>query len=175
MSEQPTVIVVSGPQCVGKTAVAEAVAREVRLPLFCVDPLMLVLASPELMASPEQEGHVPAAGIELQSVLLEGQLSIGLGAILECVASEAVRQRWRSIAAAFRARYVGIECVCSDRSMHKARFDARPAFRVGSWTLTWPAVEHTLATYKPDGHAAVVVDAVHPLGENIRAVLQAIS
>ena len=170
------VIVVSGPPCVGKTAVAESLAREFGVPLVDFDPLAQVLARPELMVSPDQLRLVGPTVIELQSVLLERQLALGVGAILELSVDRAQRERWRAIAAHFDAPYFGIECVCSDRALHRQRFDARPEFRIGEWLLSWEFIEHTLDTYAPDEEAAVLLDSTNPLEENVataRAALRA--
>jgi predicted kinase len=163
------VILVSGPPCVGKTAVAESLAREFGVPLFDFDPLAQVLARPELMASPGQLSLVGPTGIELQSVLLERQLALGVGAILELTVDRALRERWKAIAARFDAPYFGIECVCSDRALHRQRFDARPEFRIGEWLLTWEFIERTLDTYAPDEEANILLDSTNPLEQNVAA------
>lgn len=168
------VVVVSGPPCVGKTAVAESLARELGVPLFDVDPLQQVLARPELMVSPDQLSRVGAAAIELQSVLLERQLALGVGAVLEHTADRALRERWRAIAARFDAPYFGIECMCSDRDLHRQRFGARPEFRIGEWLLTWEFIERTLDTYEPDEQAAILLDATIPLEQNVTAAIAAL-
>jgi predicted kinase len=163
------VIVVSGPPCVGKTALAESLAREFGIPLFSFDPLAQILARPELMVSPDQLSLVGAAATELQSVLLERQLALGVGAILEHTVDRALRERWRAIAGRFGARYFGIECVCSDRALHRQRFDARPEFRIGEWLLTWEFIERTLDTYAPDEEADILLDSTNPLEQNVAA------
>ncbi len=163
------VVVVSGPPCVGKTAVAESLASEFGVPLFSVDPLLQVLTRPELMASPDQFGLGDATAKELQTVLLERQLALGIGVILEHTVTRALRKRWRAIAARFDAPYFGIECVCSDRALHRQRFDSRPEFRIGAWLLTWEFVEHSLDTYELDEEAAIVLDATNSLEQNVAA------
>jgi hypothetical protein len=117
---------------------------------------------------------VGATAIELQSVLLERQLAVAMSAILELTVDRTVRERWRGIAARFGASYFGIECVCSDRALHRQRFDARPAFRIGEWLLTWEFIEHTLDTYSPDEDAAVVLDSTNPLEQNTAAAAAAL-
>lgn len=167
------VIAVSGPPCVGKTSVAESLARAFGVPLFSADPLLQVLTRPQLMASPDQFSLGDATAKALQAVLLERQLALGVGAILEHTADRAMRERWRAIAARFNAPYFGIECMCSDRVLHRQRFDARPAFRIGEWLLTWEFIEHSLNTYEPDEEAAIVLDAINPLEQNVAAALRA--
>jgi predicted kinase len=168
------VIVVSGPPCVGKTAVAEPLAREFGFPLFSVDLLQQVLARPELMVSPGQLSRVGATAIELQSALLERQLALGVGAILEHTVDRGLRERWKAIAGHFDAPYFGIECVCSDRALHRQRFDARPEFRIGEWLLTWEFIERTLNTYAPDEEAAIVLDSTNPLEQNVATTFAAL-
>lgn len=167
MDKPLMVIVVSGPPCVGKTAVAESLAREFGVPLFSVDPLLQVLTRPELMASPDQFSLGDATAKELQSVLIERQLALGIGAILEHTADRAMRKRWKAIAARFDAPYFGIECMCSNRALHRQRFDARPEFRIGEWLLTWEYIERSLDTYEPDEEAAIVLDSINSLEQNV--------
>ena len=169
-----TVIVVSGPPCVGKTSVATSLAHEFGIPLFAVDPLLQVLTRPELMASPEQFNLADATAKELQAVLLERQLALGVSAILEHTANRAMRARWRAIAARFDTPYFGIECVCSDRALHRQRFDARPAFRIGEWLLTWEFIAHALDTYEPDEEATILLDATNSLEQNVAAAAAAL-
>jgi predicted kinase len=168
------VIVVSGPPCVGKTSVAESLAREFSVPLFSADPLLQVLTRPELMASPGQFSLGDATAKELQAVLLERQLALGVGAILEHTVDQAMRERWRTIAARFDAPYFGIECVCSDRALHRQRFGARPEFRIGEWVLTWEFIERSLDTYEPDEQAAIQLDSINSLEQNVAAAAAAL-
>ena len=114
----PLAAVVSLAQAVGKTTVAVvAIARELRLPLFSRDPLMGVLAWAGLRGSGPIDGvrsAVPVIGLALQTQLLEEQLTLGVRAVLECVASPTAKDTWRAVAARCGAPYVGVECVCSD-------------------------------------------------------------
>ena len=163
------VIVVSGPPCVGKTGVAESLARAFGIPLFSVDPLLQILTRPELMASPDQFRLGDATAKALQSVLLERQLALGVGVILEHTVDRVMREQWKAIAARFDTPYFGIECVCSDRALHHQRFAARPEFRIGEWLLTWEYIERSLDTYEPDGEAAIVLDSTNSLEQNVAA------
>ena len=168
------VVVVSGPPCVGKTSVAESLAREFGVPLFSADPLLQTLARPEFVASPDQLSLVDATAKELQSVLLERQLALGVSAILEHTVDRAMRERWRAIAARFDAPYFGIECVCSNHALHRQRFDARPEFRIGEWLLTWEFIERSLDTYEPDEEAAIVLDSTNSLEQSVAAAAAAL-
>ena len=61
------------------------------------------------------------------------------------------------------------------RQVHfRQRFDARPEFRIGEWLLTWDFIERTLDTYAPDEEAAIVLDSINPLEQNVAAAAAAV-
>jgi hypothetical protein len=83
------------------------------------------------------------------------------------------RQRWSSLASRFDARFVVIDCICSDPDVHKTRVEGRkrgiPGWHEGG---NWENVAKRAAEYPRWEQDVLTVDAVNPLDENLRLVLQ---
>lgn len=169
-----TTIVVSGPQASGKTTLALALGAAQGVPVFSRDPLMAVLSRsglPRRRLGPLRA--VPAVGLDLVTALLGRQLELGQSAFIECVAPGAARDRWRRMTLDAGGRYIAVECICSDRAEHRARFEQRQqtADRRG---YGWRYVTATLSRYRPDDAPDVVADAVRPLSDLVAEVVAVI-
>ena len=90
-------IVFSGLPGTGKSRLAEAVGRELNIPVFAKDWLEAAL----LRSGLEKSDRLGYAGYELLTTLAERQLSLGQPVILDSVASfERIRAQWRAMAGA---------------------------------------------------------------------------
>ncbi len=168
MPERPALVVFSGLPGTGKSRLAEAAARELGWPVFAKDRLEAALWRSGI----GREQGAGWAGYELLSVLAEGQLQFGQGAILDSVAGfERVRQGWRSLAQRHGVPFRAIECVCSDEAQHRARLAGRQRGIPGWYELDWAEVERVRASYEPWQTPRLVVDSARPLSENQAAVL----
>jgi predicted kinase len=165
------VIVFTGLPGTGKSIIAEAVARELGIPVFAKDWLEAALRRCDLTGSDEKP--LGYAGYELLTTLALRQLQLGQSVILDSVASPvAVRAEWRKIADARGAAWRVIECVCSDESIHRGRLKMRQRGIPGWHELDWSEVERVRAIYTPWTEDRLVLDAVQPLIENIQAALR---
>ena len=161
-------IVFAGLPGTGKSSIAEAVGRELGIPVFAKDWLEATLRRSGL----DPNKDVGYAGYELLTTLAQRQLQLGQSVILDSVASiEAVRTRWRELAATYQARWRVIECVCSDETPHRARLAVRERDIPGWHELDWSEVERVKAYYAEWKDERLIVDAVSPLAENIATVL----
>jgi hypothetical protein len=70
------------------------------------------------------------------------------------------------------ARFVAIECVCSDAALHRQRVDALPAGSAAWPATTWAAVESARATHQPWTAEHTTVDATAPLEANVEAAVR---
>jgi hypothetical protein len=98
----------------GNNAIVLAVSR---------DPLMDVLYHHGIGRF-LRRGLVPAAGLDPQTALLARQLELGQPAIMECVAPMRARQRWREMTVEAGHRFTAVECICTDRAVHRARLNS---------------------------------------------------
>lgn len=178
---RPVPIAVFGARCVGKTSLAEGLARELRWPVFSRDPLMatLLAAGVPLQATTDING-VPAVGIAILDTLLEEHRALGLPVILECVAGPPTRARWRELAANHGARLVTVRCVCSDEQAHRRRFEDRQVTRSArgdrwgaiSSHMSWDEVRANARGFDRDTDADITIDAVCALRDNIASVIR---
>jgi predicted kinase len=119
----PLLLVVCGLPGAGKSAVSNALARRLRLPVVAVDPLEAAL----VRAGIEQERQPTglAAYVAAEAVA-EAQLRNGLGVVVDAVndAAEA-RAQWTRLAARTGAALHWFEVVCSDPTTHRMRLQQR--------------------------------------------------
>ena len=161
-------IVFTGLPGTGKSSLAEAVGRELGIPVFAKDWLEATLRRSGI----EPTKELGYAGYELLTTLAQRQLQLGQSAILDSVASfERIRTRWRELAAQYQAQWRVIECVCSAETAHRARLAARQRDIPGWYELTWEEVERVKTYYAAWQDERLTLDAVNPLAENIAAAL----
>src|SRR5512139_3913198 len=114
-------IVFTGLPGAGKSSMAEAVARELGIPVFAKDWLEATLIRCALQPA---KGGPPlgSAGYQLLTTLAERQLQLSQSVILDSVASTlSMRAEWRTLALAYQAGWSVIECICSDEAAHRDR------------------------------------------------------
>src|SRR5512139_2668767 len=164
-------IIFTGLPGAGKSSIAEAVARNLGIPVFAKDWLEAALIHCELQPV---EGAPPlgSAGYQLLTILAERQLQLGQSVILDSVASTlTIRAEWRSLAQTYQAKWRVIECTCSDIATHRDRLGGRQRGIPGWHELDWSEVERVKAYYAPWEEERLILDAVKPLEENIAAAL----
>jgi predicted kinase len=165
-------IVFTGLPGAGKSSIAEAVARELGIPVFAKDWLEATLIRCEL----QPIGNGPplsSAGYQLLTILAERQLQLGQSVILDSVASTlTIRATWRALAQTYQAEWRVIECICSDEATHHHRMTVRQRSIPGWHELDWSEVERVKAYYVPWDEERLILDAVNPLEENVAAALR---
>jgi predicted kinase len=167
----PRLIVFTGLPGTGKSNLAEAVARELSIPVFAKDWLEATLIRCQLQPA---EGGPPlgSTGYQLLTTLAERQLQLGQSVILDSVASTlSIRAEWRTLAQTYQAKWHVIECICSDEVIQRERMNVRQR-HIPSWhELDWSEVERVKAYYAPWDEERLILDAVNSLEENITAAL----
>jgi hypothetical protein len=167
-------VVFAGLPGTGKSALAEAAGHTLGIPVFAKDHLEASLrrSARERGLAPEEMPWLGYAGYDLLTTLAERQLRVGQSAILDSVAtSERIRAQWRGLAATYGATWRVVECICSDEAVHRARLGVRARGIPGWYELKWSDVEAVRAKYEPWDEERLVVDAVRPFEENLRAVI----
>ena len=165
-------IAFSGLPGTGKSRIAEAVARELGIPVFAKDWLEATLIRCELQPA-ENGPPLGSAGYQLLTILAERQLQLGQSVILDSVASTlSIRSTWRTLAQTYQAEWRVIDCMCSDEAMQRERMKVRRRNIPGWHELDWSEVERVKAYYVPWDEERLILDAMNPPEENIAAALR---
>lgn len=168
-------ILFSGIPGTGKSTLSEEIARTLHIPVFSLDWILGAMLLSQLRV--QQEGFYVTTAEALLTMLIQRQLMLGQSAILDTPANTAAqRKRWQDLAQSYNAEFYGIETICSDMELHRRRVEGRKR-SIPGWhdTVSWSHVERM--RYKSDAWAAdegehLMIDAVHPLNENVQAILK---
>lgn len=162
----------SGLPGTGKSALAESVGRELRIPVFAKDWIEATLLRCELVPT-NQDKPLGSAGYQLLTVLAERQLMLEQSVILDSVAStQSIRSTWRELAEKYNAKWLVIECVCSDKQVHRARLSTRQRGIPGWHELDWSEVERVKGYYHPWDEDRLILDAMQPFEKNLELVFE---
>jgi predicted kinase len=163
---QMKLIVFSGLPGTGKSTLAEALGKELIIPVFARDWLEATLLRSGLKQS--VEGKSPGfAGYELLTTLAERQLMLRQSVILDSVAaSQTIRGTWHQIAERYGAVWRVIECICPDEALHRSRLKNRKRHIPGWRELEWSEVARVKQYYFPWEEERLVLDMAQPFDEN---------
>ena len=169
--QQAKLIVFSGLPGTGKSSLAEELGRSLAIPVFSKDWLEATLLRSELIAS-NPEKPLGSAGYELLTTLAERQLIFGQSAILDSVAgTQSIRAAWQNLAENYDARWIVIECICSDESLHRIQLSKRVRSIPGWHELTWEDVEKVKGYFTPWTGERLIVDMIDPYEQNLAKVM----
>ena len=160
-------IIFSGLPGTGKSTLAEAVGRELGIPVFAKDWLEGTLLRSELKPTREEK-TLGSAAYELLTILAQRQLMLGQSVILDSVAaSPSIRRSWRELSDQYGAVWRVIECICSDELLHRSRLKGRKR-DIPSWhELEWSEVERVKRYYAPWEEDHLVLDMANSCPENV--------
>ena len=157
-------VVVSGLPGTGKSTVAEHIARAIGAAHLSKDIFEAALWRSGIT----RESGAGWAAYEQLGAVAEAQLRVGLPVVLDSVTpNESIRSAWRDIAARTGARFLAIECVCSDESVHRSRLDGRRRNISGWPEVTWEQVVEVRSRYEPWTADRLVLDAAAPMNDNL--------
>jgi len=160
-------IVFSGLPGTGKSTLAEAVGKALQIPVFAKDWLEATLLKSGLKPTREDKS-LGFAGYELLTVLAQRQLMLGQSVILDSVAaSQSIRSTWCYLAEQYGADCCVIECICSDKSLHRSQLEQRQRNIPGWHELEWSEVERVKQYYSPWEGEHLVLDMINSFNENL--------
>lgn len=154
---RPVAVLIAGVPGAGKSTLAEGLARELRAPVFSMDWQLGALTPFRVLTD---ENIDPLAEMVMVAPLAR-QLQLGLDVVLDATGHQAVaRQRYRRVAESLGARFVGVECVCSDTTAHRARVAGRDR-GIPGWhpTVPWAHVLRMKGLWEPWNEQHLVLDS----------------
>ena len=169
----PTAILVGGLPGTGKSTLAESLSQALRAPVFSMDWQLGALVP---FAVLRNDNMVPLADLSLIAAMAR-QLQLGLDVIVDALGHEVeARRRIQEIAEALGARFVGVECVCSDEDLQRTRLEGRSR-GIPGWpaTVSWEHVQRMRGLWEPWQEPHLVVDsAVDAPEAGLKRILDAI-
>jgi predicted kinase len=164
--DKMNLIIFSGLPGTGKSTLAEAIGRDLGIPVFAKDWLEATLLRSELKPTKEEKS-LGFAGYELLTTLAERQLMLDQSVILDSVAaSQAIRRTWRELSEKYGADCRVIECICSDESLHRSRLNSRTRNIPGWHELEWSEIERVKQYYFPWEEERLILDMTKSYDEN---------
>lgn len=164
----PRLVVFSGLPGTGKSTLARVAGGVLQCPVFGKDDVHATLLRSGL--SYERAGWMAH---HLITMLAQNQLRAGQSAILDSVtAHQKMRDDWAHVAEREGAVFRGVECVCSDPDLHRARLTGRGETIPGWRAIQWEDVAEVASRYEPWTGEHLVLDGAQPL-ELARKALQA--
>ncbi|NIK60758.1 AAA family ATPase [Kribbella shirazensis] len=118
------IIAFTGLPGTGKSTLAEQLATETGVPAFAGDWLLGALRPHGVLGGLERPAFL-AMYYDLLGTLIERQLMLGQSAIVDCLVSAEIAERWEELAVAYGGRLRIVECVCSDEDQHRRRLHGR--------------------------------------------------
>ena len=159
-------VVVSGLPGTGKSAVAEHVAKRIGAVLLSKDIFEAALWRSGIT----RDSGAGWATYEQLGAVAEAQLHLSMKVVLDSVApNERIRSAWRDLASRTGARFMAIECVCSDESVHRSRLEGRSRNIPGWPEVRWEQVAEIRSRYEPWIGERLVLEATRPIEENLAA------
>ncbi|MBV7339871.1 AAA family ATPase [Chloroflexi bacterium TSY] len=169
-------ILLTGLPGTGKSTLAKALSDKIQVPVFSKDIIEAALLRCDVKTACNGGQPVSYAVYEILFALAEQQLSLRQSCIIDCVASHpTVRKQFQLTAKQHHAKWLVIECICSDEEIHKTRLTTRKRNIPGYRELDWYHLLKTKERYVQWEESRHIVDSVNLLNDNIDAVLSYIS
>lgn len=162
------IILVSGLPGSGKSTLAESIARELKIPVFSVDPI----ESSIIQSGIPRSFETGLAAYLVAAKLAGEQLKLGQSIIVDAVNSvKEARDMWHALARDYTAKLIIIECIV-DETIHKERLSKRVRNIHGIAEVTWEDVEKRKKEYIPWKEDRLVIDTAKHHGQILQEALE---
>ena len=166
-----TLVMFSGLAGTGKSTLAHAIARELKMPVVSFDYFIDHALPRHMLTDP---GNWTTQDLfEMMNKLAGQQLSLGISVILDAVYfSQAARDAVRAVANEYHARHRVIHTLCSDKEMWRERVIARANHAsLNETPAQWDSIMAEIDQFHPWNQSeALFVDALHPVEKNVAAI-----
>jgi predicted kinase len=162
---QTKLIIFSGLPGTGKSTFASRLARELRMPLLCIDDVV-----GEIPGNPDVAFWDSKVAILLR--LVDVQLELGLSVIVDSVFMNKDRNHAQEIARKNKAQFLPIYVFVSDEDVWKERVGTRYQEMKNNNVATWEQIQRQRShfrSWEPD--TALFVDALNPVEQNYETIL----
>ncbi|MEM6503363.1 MAG: AAA family ATPase [Cyanobacteria bacterium P01_C01_bin.89] len=147
---QPTLFIFSGLPATGKTTLARALAKSLRITYLRIDTIEQAL---------RDLCHVPVEGegYRLTYRIAADALELDLSVVADsCNPIALTRREWEAVATENSARFINIEVICSDQTEHRQRVESR---RTDIATLRLPTWQDVVSReYEPWSGDRLTID-----------------
>jgi len=165
-------IIICGLPGSGKSTISEALSRKLEIPVFSVDPIESSIIKSGIPKSFE----TGLAAYLVAETLAAANLQAGNSAIIDAVSGVIeAKQMWQALAKKLGVPLIIIECIVSNKNLHKTRIEERVRGIHGIPEVTWDDVDKREKEYIVWEEEKLILDAVNPLAENIKQALQYIA
>ena len=143
---QEMLIVFGGLPGTGKTTISRELAKRLSATLLRIDVIEQAMLASLIV------DDIGVAGYSVANALAEANLLNGQTVVVDCVNPvEISRAAWKAVAARTDSPLIQIEVVCTDRTEHRRRVEARKPDIPGHVLPTWETVvDYTYETWKAD-------------------------
>ena len=161
-----TFVIFSGLPGTGKSTLSWRLARELKVPLLCIDDVIGEI--------PENAGFsFWDSRISILMDLIETQLKIGLDVIVDSVFMNLDRHHAQALARKYNARFRPIYVYVSDENLWRERVTKRFNDLNNPDVATWEGIQHQRLHFREwQTGTALFVDNAQPLEQNYADVLR---
>ena len=165
-------VIFSGLPGVGKSAIADGLARRLGASVISVDPIEAAI----LRSGFQRSFETGLAAYNVGAAVAEHELRLGLTVIADAANYlEVGRNIWRSAAASAAVAASAIEVVCSDENLHRRRLQTRRRDLGPFPEPTWDDVVQRRAETEPWREGRLLLDSIRPIDENVALALEYLS